>query len=132
MFQGRIWVLGGRGGKGAGEGNLDDVWSSADGRTWQRELEHAPWSPRNGHAAVVHGGRLWVLGGWGDANTGEGNLNDVWSTPDGRTWSPATSQAPWLPRNGHTAVSFQNRLHLLGGWSRYLADSGVNDVWVSQ
>lgn len=125
-------MIGGWGKKDDGtEGNLNDVWSSADGVRWERAVARAPWSPRNHHAALEYDGRLWVLGGWGLAGAREGNLNDVWSSTDGVTWRPATGQAPWLPRNGHTSVVFQNRMWVIGGWSHFIGGASVNDLWSS-
>ena len=129
---GRIWVMGGWGRKPDGsEGNLNDVWSSKDGIAWERATERAPWAPRNHHAAVEYAGKVWLLGGWGQAGAREGNLNDVWSSEDGVTWRPATGQAPWLPRNGHTCVVFQDRMWVIGGWSHFIGGTSVNDLWSS-
>ena len=70
----------------------NDVWASADGKEWERLLEHAPWDPRScathsssssqtlknekirivltkrtrlcpDHDVAVFDGELWVLGG---------------------------------------------------------------------
>lgn len=132
VHKGRIWVLGGWGRREDGsEGNLNDVWSSADGVRWERAAERASWAPRNHHTAVEFGGRVWVIGGWGLSGPKEGNLNDVWSSSDGRTWRPATGQAPWLPRNGHTSVVFQNKMWVIGGWSHFIGGASVNDLWSS-
>ncbi|HXU32935.1 MAG TPA: galactose oxidase [Thermoanaerobaculia bacterium] len=130
VYDGRLWVLGGWGKREDGtEGNLADVWSSADGKTWRRESTKAPWAPRNHQAAVVFADRIWVLGGWGVGDLKEGNLNDVWWTKDGKTWRPATGQAEWLPRNGHAAVEFLGRMWILGGWSQFVGGTSVNDLW---
>jgi hypothetical protein len=47
-FQGRIWILGGTENYYFGDEKSlkNDVWSSADGKVWRLEVEHAPWSPR--------------------------------------------------------------------------------------
>ncbi len=133
VYNGRLWVLGGWGKRDDGsEGNLSDVWSTGDGKTWQRESAKAPWVPRNHHAALAFGDRLWVLGGWGVGDTREGNLNDVWWTKDGRTWRPSTGQAEWLPRNGHAAVVFDGRMWVLGGWSQFVGGTSINDLWWSK
>lgn len=129
-YDGRLWVLGGWGRRDDGsEGNLADVWSTADGATWRRESAKAPWAPRNHQAVVAFADRLWVLGGWGTGDGKEGNLNDVWWTKDGKTWRPATGQAEWLPRNGHAAVDFLGRMWILGGWSQFVGGTSVNDLW---
>ena len=98
---------------------LNDVWSSADGRTWVEVTEEADWPARYVHQAVAHNGRLYVLGGFGG-----GDKNDVWSSADGRTWTEETAAAEWSARNGHQAVAHQGQIYVLGG-------SGKNDVWSS-
>ena len=64
-FKGRMWILGGTENYYFGDDTSlkNDVWSSADGKEWKRETASAPWSPRAYHAAVVHDGKLWVIGG---------------------------------------------------------------------
>lgn len=135
VFEGRLWILGGWGRRPDGTtGNLDDVWWTDDGATWHQVDSPTPWTPRNGHAAIAYEHRLWLLGGWGttnlsDGRTGDGNLSDVWWTENGQSWHPATSQASWLPRNGHTLEVFHGRLWLIGGWSSFAGRSGLNDLW---
>ena len=95
---------------------LNDVWSSADGRTWEEMTAAAGWTGRYVHQAVAHNGRLYVLGGFDGKDK-----NDVWSSADGRTWTMETA-ADWSAREGHQAVAHQGRLYVLGG-------NGENDVW---
>jgi len=45
--------------------------------------------------------------------------------------APATGQAPWLPRNGHTSVVFQDKMWVIGGWSHFIGGTSVNDLWSS-
>jgi hypothetical protein len=136
VHDGRLWVLAGWGRQSdGGEGNLQDVWSTRDGATWQQATGRAGWTPRNHQAALATDGadgRLWVLGGWGLRGDGqEGNLNDVWWSTDDAAWRPATGQAGWLPRNGHAAVVFGGRLWILGGWSHFIGGSSINDLWTA-
>ena len=132
VFDHKIWILGGWGGR-----DLNDVWSSPDGRSWTQAVAEAPWSGRNGHSVVVHDGRLWVLGGWGRGEAGDGNLNDVWSSADGVHWKQATAHAPWAPRNHQSAVVWDGRIWVLGGWGLTEGATGaregnLNDVWWSE
>jgi len=136
VWNGRLWVLGGWGKGAKGDGNLNDVWSSADGVHWQQAAGRTPWAPRNHQSAVVFSDKLWVLGGWGLTGQGtqEGNLNDVWmATPgkDGAVWRPVTGQAQWLPRNGHASVVFRGKMWVIGGWSHFIGGTSVNDLWSS-
>ncbi|HBL31248.1 MAG TPA: galactose oxidase [Acidobacteria bacterium] len=79
VWDGKIWMTGGWGLNGTREGNLNDVWWSADGITWRPATGQAQWLPRNGHASVAFRDRLWVLGGWSHFIGGT-SVNDLWST----------------------------------------------------
>ena len=116
-----IFVLGGYDGDELNDngGRLNDVWWSAAGKSWREETA-AAWTVRSGHQAVVHRGRLYVLGGY----TGS-RLNDVWWSADGKSWAKET--AAWSARSGHQAVSHRGRLYVLGGYD----DDRLNDVWSS-
>lgn len=123
-LDGRIWVMGGWWWRGnhpqAGPDEFRDVWSSSNGRSWQRHTESAGWGKRAHHASVAFNGRLWVMGGEALGVT----YNDVWSSADGVTWVNH-STAPWSKRSGHAAVVFNNRMWVIGG------TDGGNEVWSS-
>ncbi len=131
-FKGRMWILGGTEDYYFGnDASLrNDVWSSADGKDWKLETSKAPWSPRAYHAAVVHDGKLWVMGG-GNYVPNYQALNDVWSSADGIHWQRELASAPWSPRLWFSAVEYRNRLWVLGGWSNK-PGKNWNDVWYSK
>jgi hypothetical protein len=131
VFKGRMWLLGGVEDYYFGNDTSlrNDVWSSADGKEWKLELAHAPWSPRAYHAAVVHEGKVWVMGG-GNYVPGYQAHNDVWSSADGVHWQQEAAAAPWPPRIWFSAVTYRNRLWVLGGWSNN-PSKNWNDVWYS-
>ena len=105
----------------------NEVWSAADGKYWARAA-NADWPGRTGHQAVVHNGRLYVLGGIeGPLGFGSSYINDVWSSVDGRVWVEEAVNAGWSKRDDHQAVSHQGRLYVLGGFD----GSAKNDVWSS-
>ena len=105
----------------------NEVWSAADGKDWARAA-NADWPGRTGHQAVVHNGRLYVLGGIeGELGYGSSAINDVWSSVDGRIWVKEAVNAGWSKRDDHQAVSHQGRLYVLGGFD----GSAKNDVWSS-
>ena len=122
---GRLYVLGGSDSLYAND-NLNDVWSSADGKNWGRETDDAGWTRRSSHQALSHNGRLYVLGGSAGQNTSD-VLNDVWSSADGKNWVLETANAGWSRRNGHQALSHNGRLYVLGGFVS--GDGAKNDVW---
>jgi len=131
-FRGRLWILGGTENYYFGDAASlkNDVWSSADGRTWRQETAAAPWKPRAYHQAVVLGGRIYVFGGGNYVPDYEG-LNDVWSSADGKTWRQETAAAPWHPRLWFGAAVYRGHMWVLGGWSK-MPDRNWGDVWYSR
>jgi hypothetical protein len=120
VFKGRIWILGG--------GTYDtpqiptrkyfnDVWSSADGITWEQHTAAAPWAPRQYHDVAVWDDRLWVLEGYGGANR-----NDVWHSADGVTWHEVKN-TPWAPRHAASVYVHDGSLWMVAG------NNMQSDVW---
>jgi hypothetical protein len=132
VFNGRMWILGGTENYYFGDDKSlkNDVWSSADGKEWKRETAAAAWSPRAYHAALVHDGKMWVLGG-GNYVPKYQALNDVWCSADGERWEQVTAAAPWHPRIWFSAVVYRERLWVLGGWSNN-PSRNWGDVWYSR
>jgi hypothetical protein len=120
VFKGRIWILGG--------GTYDtpkiptrkyfnDVWSSADGITWQQHTAAAPWAARQYHDVAVWDDRLWVLEGFSGANR-----NDVWHSADGITWHEVP-KTPWAPRHAASVFVHDGSLWMVAG------NNMQSDVW---
>ncbi|MBS9462251.1 hypothetical protein KIM67_07500 [Flagellimonas sp. 389] len=86
----------------------------------------APFDARFYHTSVTFDGKLWVIGGF---SNNEGNLNDVWYSEDGATWTQATDAAAFNGRSGHTSVTFDNKLWVIGGSGN--DGTEFNDVWYS-
>jgi hypothetical protein len=85
------------------------VWSSNDGGCiWQKITDQAPWPERWQHAACVHDGKIYVLGGWGDRY-----LNDVWSSPDGINWTQECAEAPWKARMFLSVINFNGAIYVM-------------------
>ena len=131
-FRDRLWILGGSENYYFGDDASlkNDVWSSADGREWRCETTAAPWSPRAYHQAVVHAGRIWVLGG-GNYVPKYHAKNDVWSSVDGVNWERASESAPWSPRLWFSSVVYRDHLWVLGGWSNN-PSKNWGDAWYSK
>ena len=125
VFNGKIWVIG-----GSGNGFYNDVWSSADGSNWTQVDAAADWKARYDHTSVVFppdgaGKKIWVMGGYDvDFN----KLNDVWSSPDGETWTEGTS----LPNNAKmVSTVYNDRLWVLWGES-LLSSADPADDWTAE
>lgn len=128
VFLGKMWVIGGV----DQDGRKNDVWSSTDGANWTRELEHAPWSPRQlWDNVVVHRDCLWVVGGGVQRYHPAKWCRDVWCSPDGKHWELVTEQAPWSGRQWNSCVSYRDRLWMLGGYQSEPKWVNLNDVWWS-
>ena len=120
VFKGRIWILGG--------GTYDtpkiptrkyfnDVWSSADGITWEQHTAAAPWTPRQYHDVAVWDDRLWVVEGFSGANR-----NDVWHSADGVTWHEVP-KTPWATRHAASVFVHDGSLWMVAG------NNMQSDVW---
>ncbi|MGI6458986.1 MAG: hypothetical protein ACOX5J_02635 [Candidatus Hydrogenedentales bacterium] len=101
----------------------NDVWTSTDGVTWERVLEHAPWSPRMWCIAQPYEGELWLIGGFSNAHSA--NLGDVWRTRDGKHWVRLEASSPFAPRHEPTCYVYENSLWVVAGNTWPV----VNDVW---
>ncbi|MDA1348313.1 MAG: hypothetical protein O3A47_05535, partial [Chloroflexi bacterium] len=70
VFDGKMWVLEGF---REPEGNLRDVWYSADGVDW-RELPDTLWNERHAASVFVYGDALWM----GAGSNARPMFPDVW------------------------------------------------------
>lgn len=131
VFGGKMWIIGGSGVSG---GIVNDVYYSTDGATWTQVLADnafpgpTQFTQRLGHSSVVFNGLMWVIGGLG---TGNVELNDVWSSPDGLTWTQVTASSAWDIRNFQQVVVFNDKMYLIGGDTTHPGVAYFNDVWSS-
>ncbi len=99
------------------------------GAVWVSVTTQAAFPQLDGAGALVFGGKMWLLGGWAPGSRpAPYTMNDVWSSPDGRTWA-SLGKAPWEPRHTAGYVVHDGRMWVVGGD----ANSGhyQNDVWHS-
>lgn len=129
QFKGRMWLLGGTENYYFGDAKSlkNDVWSSADGKTWELATASAGWSPRAYHQAAVLNDRIYIFGG-GNYVPEYHAKNDVWSSADGIHWREETSAAGWSPRLWFSSAVYRDRLWVLGGWSNN-PSRNWGDVW---
>jgi hypothetical protein len=135
VFQDKMWVVGG---DCLLKHYQNDVWNSTDGVHWQQVAADAPWGQRNLHVTMVFDGKLWVMGGQTVPQfvpgVAEAFYNDVWSSPDGASWTRVTEHAPWSPRGMiQGSIEFRGRMWLLGGGTYDTPDHPTrlfsNEVW---
>lgn len=138
-FNNKLWIIGGhRPGVGF---SFDDVtnkvWSSSDGISWAASEPAAPedrWVKRERTVTVVFKNQLWVIGGndypsFGNTNSPGTAYNDVWSSPDGTTWTVANANPAFIPRTNPAVFVYDDKMWIAGG-----KDNGGNyldDVWNS-
>ena len=102
---------------------MNDVWSSSDGKNWEKVTEHAGWSPRLWFSSVVYRNQMWVIGGW--SNGPSKNWGDVWHSRDGQEWRQLKSNISWKERHEHSTYVFQNKIWVAGGHAQPLS----SEVW---
>jgi dihydrofolate reductase len=79
---------------------------------------------------VVFKNKMWVIGGY----SGGSDLNDIWSSEDGTSWTQETSSATFSARSHHQVVAFDSEMWVIGGSMNLLSInlySRTNDVWSS-
>jgi N-acetylneuraminic acid mutarotase len=133
VFDGKIWVMGGRGLGGCGDvnGYLSDVWYSSDGVSWNEATAAAPWRGRGEHSSVAHDGKIWVMGGKAMADIMEMvYFKDVWCSSDGVNWIEATNEGPWQWYCGYTCVTYAGKIWLVSAAGS--CGDAYRDVWFSE
>jgi hypothetical protein len=126
VFDSLMWVMGGADsfGPSGPTQKVNDVWNSSDGVNWTQVTSSAGWSPRDGHAAVVFAGKMWVIGG----EVSHGDSTDVWYSTNGVAWTKATSQVV-EGRAFFPVLPFEGNMWMTGGCGSFLPICG--DVWRS-
>ncbi|MCX7424957.1 MAG: hypothetical protein NTW96_04930 [Planctomycetia bacterium] len=123
VFNNRMWILGG------GTYNTpttpdrkyyNDVWSSADGVSWTKHLDSAPWDPREYHDVAVFDNKMWVMEGYN--GTLGGNRKDVWYSENGVDWTEVPN-TPWAPRHAASVYTYDDALWMVAG------NNMQKDVW---
>ncbi len=113
-FNNRLWVIAGH----DEAAFFNDVWSSADGISWTKEVSDGAagmFARRAGHACAVFNNRLWLSGGYVETETDDILFDDVWSSADGRNWVQETASAEYYSRAWHKMVAYDSKLWIIGG-----------------
>jgi hypothetical protein len=108
-FAGRLWIIGGI----RADGNYyHDIWSSADGIAWQRELDSLPIAYDGIYRAAVLDSTLWIQAmEQGPA----GPVPVCYASRDGRHWTRAGGPDGPAPQSGMDFISFADKLWIIGG-----------------
>lgn len=133
-FRDRLWCIGGAFSPQEPVG----VWSSADGAHWTESVSDAPLPPVAAHAAVVHDGSIYVIGGW-DPTTARAR-QEVWRSGDGVRWEKIAYTPPYGPIVSHAALDFDGYIWVLGGLNGAIdpyyingfADRKTRAIWYSK
>lgn len=127
-FDNKLWTIAGRQRVIAGDIITNGVASSVNGIDWTDEPVPG-FAPRLNPGTAVHAGKMWVIGGALNNFNNPPYTNDVWSSPDGKTWTRVTASAPFCARTVPVVVAAGNRLYVIGGYLE--SGYGTNDVWKS-
>jgi hypothetical protein len=140
VHQGKMWIVGG---DPIQCHYQNDVWNSADGKTWTlvNKDKPVPWGPRCLMYVVQFNGYIWVMGGQTTPQFAPGKetfYRDVWRSKDGIDWEQVKPAEPfWSQRGliGGRAI-FKDRIWILGGGTYdtpAIPDRKLfNDVWSSE
>lgn len=95
---------------------------------WQEITRTASFAPRDGAGAMVHDGKMWLIGGWNPDDKAQFPKvcsNDVWSSQNGKQWTrvkPNTFGTPqfdphrdWEGRHTAGYVSYRGKMWIVGG-----------------
>ena len=107
-------------------GDSSTIFTSDDGVYWHVAGD-SECTRRHSAGGAVLNGKLWLMGGL--TYPGEKPTNDVWSSPDGATWTKVKDNAQWEKRSNFGCIGYNGLLWVMGG----LSSSGklLNDVWNS-
>jgi len=137
VFNDRMWLFGGW--FDSYSAPPRDVWSSADGKSWDLVLKPDEKEPGWGHSdlafSLTYGGKMYFMGGWFNGRLpGHSSSNAVWSSTDGVKWDKVTEHAGWTPRISAAVAEFKGKMWVMGGnEDYYFGDDSTlrNDVWSS-
>jgi uncharacterized repeat protein (TIGR01451 family) len=130
-FNDRIYVVG-----GIVDDFISDVWSSADGISWNQDTANAAWTKRAHVGLTVFDNKMWLMGGNNYVDGSDTStytyFKDVWFSANGSDWTLANDNAPWGERAILDSTEFNGSLWLSGGLEKAgLTFTIKDDVWTS-
>ena len=130
VHNGLIYVSGGNTNLASPQsGALNDVWSSADGKSWEKKGGDIS-SPRWGHEMVSLGNNMFIMGGQSHFSVSDYKRN-IFSSSNGNAWTSLGSKWGSLGRRTEFyAITHDGQMYIMGGY-RGTALSPHTDVWSS-
>lgn len=134
FFKNKIYLASGW--NGINLGCLPDVWHSPSGSGWLLDTLKANWAQSNSfdgrfeHTLTTFKSSnmqdaMYLIGGYSCGS--EALMDDVWKSVDGIDWINLTKNNSVIgPRFGHSTISFNGKLYVLGGFSN--VNGFLNDV----
>lgn len=99
---------------------------------WTESTNNPNFGQRTNYGAVSFGGDMWVIGGYNYNFSAEAfqDVNDVWSSINGSSWSQTTTTKVFPARDSMGIVAFNNQMWVIGGENQ-ATPQAYNDVWSS-
>jgi len=131
VFNDKIWILGGY----DGPDYFNDIWNSSDGKTWNRVVTNAAWSPRTAGTVVVFKNKIFLIGGGtidGTPNPNPESGKEIWSSVDGIRWTRVAHDLQ--NGSGGSPIVFDDKIWLVGAnrdgsFARSSLVSDDGEVW---
>ena len=133
VFNNTLYLMGGTTGVGSGNIVFGDVWSTPDGINWT-QISAAAFGPRFSFGVTASSSLMYIAGGTaGPASNGAGNTfySDVWSSPDGVSWTQCAKEAPWVARSNLGFFWMGTKLTVVGGQLSDPFHFATSDCWTS-
>jgi hypothetical protein len=70
VYENKLWIFGGL--------EHNDVWSSTNGKDWQKVFDPAPWSTRGAEHSVAFRNAIWIFAGKTGRDDSWDESGDVW------------------------------------------------------
>jgi hypothetical protein len=129
VFNGAMWIMGGWGGSYA----MNDVWTSADGTNWTNVGANPVFERRWGFALTSYNNALWVITGAKNGPSPTEGYGDVWTSPNGVSWTQVSNAKLSKIYYGGAAVANNEiwltmGIYIYGGHAIALTDTPQPDT----
>jgi hypothetical protein len=87
-----------------------------------------PFAGREGFVLLEFNNALYIIGGYSDMQPPQYNLNDIWKSSDGETWSCVNQNPPFPPRRYPAYAVYDGYIWIAAGRN---GSTIYKDVWRS-